>query len=1192
MTATIIMEYVSWVRQFRRTRTTNTKSMQFMSVNGFTRTLVIVYLLCAAVAWAQGVSGDNIDRQSTENNVVNLLHAGSVKSAMPANAALANAMQAREVARTRPVAINFLALQKVREALKTDMPQTIRIVFFDDAVLLVQITRTERFGSNGTAYVGTVPGVALSSVVIVEENGVVSGNVNVLGDKYEIRNFGEAGHVMRQIDATALPPDHIALPAAAAARAVPVVTKVRRPAEAAVNTAADDGSLIDVMVVYTPAARISQGGTAAMNSLINLGIAETNNAYSNSQVKQRLRLVYAGEVNYTEVDFSTDLARLQGVTDGFMDDVHRLRDLYGADLVSLWGNYSGACGLSNLMLDESASFASQGFSVVDRNCATSNFSFGHELGHNMGLQHDVFDGNSGTTVTPEGSTITVPINYAHGYVDLGNRFRSVMAISAQCDAQVPAINCPRIPNFSNPNVYYSSAPTGNTNAQEFKALNDTRETTANFRASVNLSGAGTVIFSPINYSVSEAAGSITLSAARHAGSTGAVSVNYATNVGTATAGTDFIAQSGTLNWANGEVGTKNMTIPILQDGMVDGPKTFNVTMDSPAGGVSIGAPGGTTATATVSINDADTDNFPPGCMLPLTGWTISASGWAVATDSFFGAACSLKSNPTADAGSARIQFAGNFVAGTISFARRVSSQSGKDCLRFYIDSVEQNIGGACGSGGLGASGDVPWGMVSFNISVGAHTLYWTYEKDGVGAAGEDAAWLDSVVLPLGGAPLIQSAPPPGGFLNIPYSHTIVARGSPTIGYALLSPTLPDGLTLNTVTGVISGIPITLGTFSGFVRAFNDAFPPFAQQPFSIAIVGIAPGAPVASGAIPDNGRARIIFSPPMNVGSAPVTSYTATCNPNAFTGTSATSPITVIGLGNGVEYSCDVTASNIYGTSGGSSPVLVMPLATKPDAPTIDSATPGDAQAFISFSPPVSDGGLPITSYVANCTPGALTGVANSSPVIVSNLLNRTLYSCSVTATNAIGLSSASATTAVIPSTTAALTLIGVASRKSHGIAGAFDLPVDTVPPIGGTVTVEPRSTGDGHNMVFKFNNAISTGVSATVVDTANSPVGALVNVSGTEVIVTMPSLVDAARVTISLRGVNGLPQLFSASVGFLVGDVSNSRSVSASDVSGVKARSGQTTNATNFKFDLNTSGSIDASDIMLVKARSGSILH
>ena len=1188
------MEYSSQARQFRRTRTINTKSMQFMSVIRFTRTLVIAHLLCATAAWAQAGRDDNIDRQSVENDVLNLVRADPVKPTMPANAARAHAKQAREVIRTRPVAINFSVLQKVREALKPDMPQTIRIVFFEDAALPVQITRTERVGSNGTAYIGAVTGVALSSAVIVEENGVVSGNVNVLGNRYEIRNFGEAVHVMRQIDAAALPPDHNALPARVATRALPMIAKDLIPTEAVVNTAVDDGSLIDVMVVYTPAARISQGGAAAMNSLINLGVAETNNAYANSQVAQRVRLVYTGEVNYAEVNFSTDLARLQGTTGGFMDDVHRLRDLYGADLVSLWGNYSGACGLSNLMLDESASFASQGFSVVDRNCATSNFSFGHELGHNMGLQHDVFDGNSGTTVTPEGSTITVPINYAHGYVDLSNRFRSVMAISAQCDAQVPAISCPRIPYFSNPNVYYSSATTGNTNAQEFKALNDTRETTANFRTSVNLSGAGTVIFSPVNYAVSEAAGSITLSAARHAGSTGAVSVSFATTAGTATAGADFIAQSGTLTWANNETGTKTISVPILQDGVVDGPKSFAVTIDSPTGGVSIGAPGGTTAVAIVAINDADTDNFPPGCMLPLAGWTISASGWAVATDSFFGAACSLKSNQTADAGSARIQFAGNFIAGTISFARRVSSQSGKDCLRFYIDSVEQNIGGACGSGGLGASGDVPWGMVSFNISVGAHTLYWTYEKDGADAAGEDAAWIDSVVLPLGGAPLIQSAPPPGGFLNIPYSHTIVARGSPTIGYALLSPTLPDGLALNTVTGVISGTPVALGIFNGFARAFNDAFPPFAQQPFSIAIVGMAPGAPVTGGALPENGRARISFSPPVNVGSAAVNSYTATCNPNDFTGTGSTSPISVIGLANGVEYSCYITATNIYGTSVGSAPVLVMPLATKPDAPTIDSATPGNAQAYISFSPPASDGGLPITSYAATCSPGGLTGMANSSPVVVSNLLNRTLYSCSVTATNAIGVSGASATTAVIPSTTAALTLIGVVSRKSHGPSGTFDLPVDTVPAIGGAVTVEPRSigTGDGHAMVFKFNNAISTGVSSTVVDAANSPVGAIVNVSGTDVIVTIPSLVDAARVTVSVRGVNASPQIFSASVGFLVGDVTNSRSVSASDVSGVKARSGQTTNASNFKFDLNTSGSIDASDILMVKARSGSTLH
>ena len=61
--------------------------------------------------------------------------------------------------------------------------------------------------------------------------------------------------------------------------------------------------------------------------------------------------------------------------------------------------------------------------------------------------------------------------------------------------------------------------------------------------------------------------------------------------------------------------------------------------------------------------------------------------------------------------------------------------------------------------------------------------------------------------------------------------------------------------------------------------------------------------------------------------------------------------------------------------------------------------------------------------------------------------------------------------------------------------------------------------------------------------------------------------------------------------LGFLVGDINNSGSVNSSDISGVQARSDQSVDATNFKYDVNVSGAINSSDISAVKARSGLVL-
>ena len=169
------------------------------------------------------------------------------------------------------------------------------------------------------------------------------------------------------------------------------------------------------------------------------------------------------------------------------------------------------------------------------------------------------------------------------------------------------------------------------------------------------------------------------------------------------------------------------------------------------------------------------------------------------------------------------------------------------------------------------------------------------------------------------------------------------------------------------------------------------------------------------------------------------------------------------------------------------------------------------------------------------------------------------------------------------------VTLTGVVSRKVHGAAGTFDIAIDSTQPITSSVTVEPRQIGAGHKVVFQFSGAVTSVGSVTVLDASNAAIGsATAAVVGSTVEVTITGVPDAKRVRISLANVNGAGVAASASIGFLVGDVNNSRTVTSADVNRVKGKVGSAVTSSTFIHDVTVSGAIDASDLSATKLRSG----
>jgi hypothetical protein len=122
-------------------------------------------------------------------------------------------------------------------------------------------------------------------------------------------------------------------------------------------------------------------------------------------------------------------------------------------------------------------------------------------------------------------------------------------------------------------------------------------------AALNAS-AGSVGFIGTSMGVPESAGTVAVRLQRNGGSSGIVSVQYATSDGTATGATDFTATTGTLTWADGETAAKSFPVTLRNDAENESDEKFTVTLSNPGGGATI--EGATAFEVTVTNDDAVT----------------------------------------------------------------------------------------------------------------------------------------------------------------------------------------------------------------------------------------------------------------------------------------------------------------------------------------------------------------------------------------------------------------------------------------------------------------------------------------------------------------------------------------------------------------------------------------------------------
>ena len=173
----------------------------------------------------------------------------------------------RDSVQAKIVAVNWGALRNGRS-------QSIKINLFNGREIIGIRDRLDPSSADdGYVWVGHVQGEPHSSITLSVVDDVIVGSINLLDSNHYSIKYRDGSQILSQIDSTAQKevegPDTIEVP-------------IQPQQPAAPQDLCEDGSVIDILVAYTPAARDMEGGTAAIQALINQRISDMNTANNSS----------------------------------------------------------------------------------------------------------------------------------------------------------------------------------------------------------------------------------------------------------------------------------------------------------------------------------------------------------------------------------------------------------------------------------------------------------------------------------------------------------------------------------------------------------------------------------------------------------------------------------------------------------------------------------------------------------------------------------------------------------------------------------------------------------------------------------------------------------------------------------------------------------------------------------------------